>query len=274
MMESIQDQFVDVFSKMITSAVEALPRIFGGILLLLVALVLATILERVARAMLRRIRFDQMVRRSGVDRWLLRMGVRRSIDDIIPRVLFFGLILLFAREAGETVGLPAISDAIGALIAYFPRIIAAFLILLLGSIIAQAAGRTVRDAGRASGLEVANAMGNLTTGVIFFVLLVMALGQLEVDTSIVREFSTVLLAAAGLGLALSFGLGSRDITRNVLAGYYVRRAFPVGTEIEIHGHRGVVEAITPTQTLLREEGGTVVLPNAVFLDSTAGRPAN
>jgi len=178
------------------------------------------------------------------------------------------------RNAAPGRFLPAISDAIGALIAYFPRIIAAFLILLLGSIIAQVAGRTVRDTGRASGLEVANAMGNLTTGVIFFVLLVMALGQLEVDTSIVREFSTVLLAAAGLGLALSFGLGSRDITRNVLAGYYVRRAFPVGTEIEIHGHRGVVEAITPTQTLLREEGGTVVLPNAVFLDSTAGRPAN
>lgn len=274
MMESVRDQIVEVFSGMITSVVGAFPRIVGGIVLLLVALVLATILERLARATLRRVRFDQMVRRSGVDRWLIRLGVRHSIDDVIPRVLFFVLLLLFAREAGEVVGLSAISDAIGTLIAYLPRIIAAFLILLLGSAIAQVAGRTVRDAGRASGLEVASTVGNLTTGVILFVVLVMALGQLEVDTSIVRELSTVLLAAAGLGLALSFGLGSRDVTRNLLAGYYARRLFPVGSEIEIQGHRGVVESISPTQTLLRDGERTVVLPNALFLDTASGKPAH
>ena len=99
----------------------------------------------------------------------------------------------------------------------------------------------------------------------------MALGELEIDTFMVRELSLVLLGGVTVAFALSFGLGSRDVTRNLLAGFYVRRLFKVGEEIEIQGHRGVLEAITPTQTLLREGDRTVVLSNAMFLDAPTWR---
>ena len=66
----------------------------------------------------------------------------------------------------------------------------------------------------------------------------MALGELEVQTLLVREFAVILVAGGALSFALSFGLGSRDISRNILAGMYIRKIIRVGDEIEVEGRRG------------------------------------
>jgi len=93
--------------------------------------------ERVLRVLLVRLKFDSLVRRTGVDNWLHRLGIRRSIEDFIPRVFYFLLLFLFARTAADRLGLEAISGAIGSVMAYLPNLIAALLILVFGSAAAQ-----------------------------------------------------------------------------------------------------------------------------------------
>ena len=41
--------------------------------------------------------------------------------------------------------------------------------------------------------------------------------------------------------------------------------------LEVAGQKGQVEAITPTQTILREGEKSFILSNSVFLDSVATR---
>ena len=52
----------------------------------------------------------------------------------------------------------------------------------------------------------------------------------------------------------------------MVAGFYARKILAVGEPVEISGERGVLRAITPTQTLLDQEGRVVALSNKVFLD--------
>jgi hypothetical protein len=189
------------------------------------------------------------------------------MDRVVPRVVYFILLFLFAREAASALGLTAISDAIGAIIAYLPNLISAFLVLLVGSVVAQVAGRAVTEAGRGAGVEFAPFLGKILTGVLLFVLAVMALNQLELQTLLVQEFALILVAGGALSFALSFGLGSRDISRNILAGMYVRKILQVGDEIEVEGKKGRVEAITSTQTILRDGERSYMVSNTAFLDS-------
>ena len=66
---------------------------------------------------------------------------------------------------------------------------------------------------------------------------------------------------------LSFGLGTRDITRNLIAGFYARKIFSTGKELEIRGQRGVLRSIAPTQTLFIQPDETVIaVSNAAFLE--------
>lgn len=47
--------------------------------------------------------------------------------------------------------------------------------------------------------------------------------------------------------------------------------FRPGDALEIRGQRGVLKAITATQTLLEQETGVTVVANSVFLDETIRR---
>jgi len=267
MLQDVQAQLAESFGNMIDGAIRAVPQLLLGVVFLVLALVVAKVVERLLRSLMTKLHFDGLVRRSGVNNWLSRMGFQRSLDSVIPRVVYYILLFLFAREAAVALGLTAISDAIGALISYLPNLISAFLILMVGSVIAQLAGKAVTEAGRGAGVEFAPFLGRILTGVLLFVLVVMALGELEVQTLLVREFALILVAGGALSFALSFGLGSRDISRNILAGMYIRKVIQVGDEIEVAGRRGRVEGITSTQTLLRDGERSFMVSNSVFLDS-------
>jgi small-conductance mechanosensitive channel len=265
-MNDILNQLAEAFRSMLDTIVSWTPRVVLGLVLVILALVVAKIIERVLRSVLTRLRFDQALARVGIDRFLRRIGIRQELNQFLPRLAYYLLLILFAKTAADSLGLTAISDAIGAFTSYLPNIIAALLILILGSAAAQFAGRAVADAADNSGIEFASTLGQLVSGVLMFVLGIMALSQLKIDTEMIRLVSMGAMAGLAIAFGLSFGLGSRDITRNIIAGFYARKTFAIGEDIEISGETGQLEAITPTQTLIRQGGRVVAVSNAVFLD--------
>lgn len=260
------DQLGEAFRSTLDTIVAWTPRVALGLVLVILALVVAKVIERILRSVLTRLRFDQALARAGIDRFLHRIGIRRELNQFLPRLVYYLLLILFAKTAADALGLVAISEAIGAFTSYLPNIIAALLILILGSAAAQFAGTAVAEAADNSGIEFASTLGQLVAGVLLFVLGIMALSQLKIDTDMIRLVSMGAMAGLALAFGLSFGLGSRDITRNIIAGFYARKTFAIGEEIEIGGETGELEAITPTQTLIRRDGRIVAVSNAVFLD--------
>ena len=94
----------------------------------------------------------------------------------------------------------------------------------------------------------------------------MAIAQLKIDTEIVRVVTSFLLGGAALAFGLSFGLGTRDIVRNLGAGFYARKVLIVGRPLEMAGQQGVLRAITATHVILEAEGREVVISNETFMD--------
>ncbi len=268
-MADLRDQLVAVFQNLVETIVASTPRVLTGLVLLILALATAKIVERICRSLLVRFRFDSLLERAGIDQALQKVGLRQSIERFVPRVVYYLLLFLFARTAADALGLTAISNAIGAFMAYLPNIIAALLILLLGTAAAQFAGKTVNQAAENAGIEFASSLGSLVSGLLFFVLGIMAIAQLQIDTEIVRLVTSALLAGFALAFGLSFGLGSRDITRNILAGFYARKTFEVGKVLDVDGETGTLAAITPTQTILEKDDRIVALANSVFLEKVA-----
>lgn len=263
---SLGAQIAEAFAEMGRSAAAAAPRVVLGLVLVLLAFVVAKAVEIALRVVFRRLRFDQLLARVGIDRTLGRIGVREPLNLVVPRLAYYLTLFLFVRTAADGLGLRAVSEAMGTFLGYLPNLGAAVLILVLGGVFAQFAGRAVAEAGRNSGIDFADSLAGVVSGLIMFVLGVMALGQLRIDTEIVRIVTICLLCGLSLGFGLSFGLGSRDVTRSIIAGFYARKIFQTGDTLEIRGRRGVLRSITPTQTILEHEGGLLAVGNGVFLD--------
>ncbi len=266
---AMQQQLMSAFRDLADSVVSAAPRVAVALVLIVLALIVAKGVAYVVRALLNKVRFDALLERLGLAATLSRFGLSQSPTAFLGKVTYLLLLFLFARVGADALGLTAVSQALGSFLAYVPNLVAATLIFLLGSLAAQVASRAVARMAGESGIEYASSLGGLAYALIFFVAGIMALGQLRIDTEIVRLVTAGILAAGAIGFGLSLGLGTKDITRNVLAGFYARKVFRIGEQMEIAGERGRLTAITPTQTLLEHDDRTIAIANSVFLEEVA-----
>jgi small-conductance mechanosensitive channel len=103
-------------------------------------------------------------------------------------------------------------------------------------------------------------------GLILFVVTKMAIAQLKIDTEMVRIVTSFILRGGALAFGLSLRLGTRDVVRNIVAGFYAGKFLVVGRSLEIAGQSGVLTAITATHTIVESDGKDVSIANATFLD--------
>ena len=265
----IKDKLLLAFSQLVDSTIVMAPKVVVGIVLVIAGLLFTKLIEVVLRVALQRMRFDTFVGKVGVDKLLHRLGLRQELSIFIPRFVYFLVLFVLAQTSADALGLVAISSAIGSFFAYLPNIVAALLLLIVGSSLGQFAGDTVARSAEASGLDVAQALGRVVSGGIFFVCAMMAISQLKIDTAIVRIVTSIILGGAALAFGLSFGFGTRETIRNIAAGFYARRILVIGQPLEILGQRGVLKSITATHMILNSENNDLSISNSSLLHNIA-----
>ncbi|MCX6612542.1 MAG: mechanosensitive ion channel, partial [Acidobacteria bacterium] len=127
----------------------------------------------------------------------------------------------------------------------------------------------VAQSAESSGIEFAPALGKVVSSTILFVCAMMAIAQLKIDTEIVRIVTSLVLGGAALAFGLSFGLGTRDIVRNLAAGFYARKVLEVGKPLTLSGESGVLSSITPTHLVIDADGKQSMIANSQLLDQVA-----
>jgi len=265
----MEKKLLDAFVALGNSLASAIPRIGVGILLISLGLVVAKLIEVVLRTTLIRVRFDSLTERTGVATALKRIGVRQQLSLLLPKLAYFLAIFLLAKTASDALGLSSISNTIGAFFSYLPNVLAALLLLVLGTTVGQFTGRIVTQAAESWGLDSAAALGKLVSALIIFVVAMMAIGQLKIDTEMVRIMTSFVLGGAALGFGVAFGLGTWNIVRNIATGFYTRKLLAIGNTVAIAGHTGTLVAITPTHTILLNDGHEILIPNKRFGEQTS-----
>lgn len=265
----MKEKLAQAFINLSDSIIAAVPKITLALVFVIAALLIAKAVEKILRYTLTKVRFDALVGKTGIDQALQRLGIVQQLTELIPRLIYFLILLMLAKTGVDALGLVAISDAIGAFFAYLPNIVAALLLVILGSSVGQFAGRTVTQSAENAGIEFAPALGRLVSSLILFVCAMMAIAQLKIDTDIVRIVISFILGAGALAFGLSFGLGSRDIVRNLTAGFYLRKILTIGKNIEITGQQGLLKAVTATHVILESQGKDMAISNDTFLHQVA-----
>lgn len=260
-----EGQLLESIRGLIQWLLTGLEVLFLGTILLLVAIVVAKIAEKALAAVLTRVGLKAQADRWGVTETLARVGYQRPLAWLLGRVMFFIVLVFVAQVVADSLNLAQISSLLGQFLAFVPRVLVAALILLIGGVAAGHGRRAVVHLARDSGVEYAPILGSLFFGVVVFVLAVMAVNQLQIQTEAIWLMFGWVLAGLALGLGLAFGLGSREIVRNVLAGFYARQIFPIGKEVECGDERGVLVSISPTKALLEQGDQIVTVSNSSLI---------
>lgn len=231
------------------------PNLIGALVLLLAGYVLGKIAGSVVCRVLARLGADQLAERSGLAEFTQQWGMQRPLSSVVGGLVFAFVLLAFAISAADSLGLAAAGQAVAQVMLFLPKFVAAVAVLVLGLMAASWLAGLVRRAADNAGVEYAPTLSRLTMGVLAALVVLMAVDQLEIRIVLLQEVIGVLLAAMGVAVALSLGLGTRALAGEIVSGVYLRDLLKEGDRIEWNGRSATVREVGTIKTLLVLDDG-------------------
>jgi small-conductance mechanosensitive channel len=194
---------------------------------------------------------------------------RWSISTIVAQIAFWLVIAFTVVAAAERVGLLALASWLSYVLGYLPRVLIGGLILFIGYLIGNGLRNLVVTIAEARSFEHSIPLGNLVAALVMAFALLLALGQLGLDTSLLANLIVILAAAALGAAALAFGIGAGDSVRNIMASHYLRKFYEPGQRVRVQELEGEILEMTPVAVMLDTEQGTAMIPARRFLEEVS-----
>ena len=195
---------------------EYLPQLLGAVVLLIIGVIVAKILEAVVRGALTKVRFDQALFNTAAGGYISRAFPNPA--RFVGRVAYWLIFLIFLSAAVSALNIPVLDQIVNGIYSYIPHIIASVLIFLVAGAISAASATFVRTVMGDSAL--ARLIGAVIPAITMGIAIFMILDELNIAENIVTITFTALMFSISLGLALAFGLGGRDVAREMLDQAY------------------------------------------------------
>jgi flagellar biosynthesis protein FliQ len=210
----------------LVSVGEFLPRILLALLVLVAGWMVAKMVRFAIAKGLRAVNFNVLTERAGMDGFLRAGGIRSDTAGLLG-LLFYWLVILASLIIGfNLLGLNYITDLLGRVVLFLPKVMVALLILAFGSYFAKFVGNAVTAYCRNVHLQDADILGRLAQYAILAFVVLIALDQVNVGGDIVRQTFLIVLAGVVLALALAFGIGGKDWAAEMLERWWPRRKRP------------------------------------------------
>lgn len=182
------------------------------VLVLLVGWIIANIIKNLVNRVLDVLQVDSYAERVGVDKIFAKGGIKYSVSELIGVLSYWVVILIslviavgVVNQNGQAAGL------LNTIVLYIPRVISAVFILIVGLFFATFVSTAIQTAAANAGVDQATLLGRLSQAVLIVFTFDIALRQIQIDIRGIENAVLILLASAGLALALAFGLGCKDI---------------------------------------------------------------
>lgn len=208
----IYDTVEPVVTTFTNALVRYLPNFFGGLLILAIGLVLSQILKKILVSFFGFFKFDEILKRTK-----LASGQEIKVwEQILAELLSWSVIILFLIPAAEVWGLSKVTIVLQELLSYLPNVLVAVVIGFVGIIAANLVSDIIRHSVRSMGSTSANTLSVLSRYAIFFFTILVAMNQLGIAQDLIRILFTGIVAMLAIAGGLAFGMGGRDMARDIL----------------------------------------------------------
>jgi hypothetical protein len=199
---------------------EIVPSLLGAIGIIFVGYLVARLASRLFTALLKVVKFNELMLRGGVTRALDRGGHHFNPARIAGNLVFWLVMLVVIMTAASLFQLESLASVTGELVSSIPSVIAAIVIIIVGIVLGSFVSGLILAS--ASGITGATTLARVGRGGVIMLAIFMALQEIGVATDIVTLAFGILFGAIALALALAFGLGNRDLAGEVTRAWYER----------------------------------------------------
>jgi hypothetical protein len=212
--------FADRLQASLTQLWDFVPGLFGAAVVLILGYLFAKAVQKFALRILRRVHLNDVLRKGGVMQAVDRPGTHFNPTRVVAGLLFWLVMFTVMLVAANALGLDSLAQVFSELVSYVPSVIAAIVIVILGIVLGDVVGGLIL-AGTGS-LHGGPTLARVGKGGVILLAVFMSLQQLGVATDIVTTAFAIIFGALALALALSFGLGNRELAGEITRNWYER----------------------------------------------------
>ncbi|MEZ0485664.1 mechanosensitive ion channel family protein [Fibrella aquatica] len=265
---NITEILINTFKTLIAQFIDFVPKFIGAAVVLGIGLLVAKILAAVVQRVLKSAGFDRFGDKLNEIDVIRQLQTEIKLSEIVAKVLYYFVLLVFITAATETLGVAAITGMVTSLVNFIPKLIAAAIMLQVGVLVADVLKQGVVSLCASFGIS----SGRLLGMVVFFFFLVItiisALGQAGINTELLESSFNLLIGGVFLAFAVGYGLASRDVMANLLSSFYSKNKFKEGQTIRIEGITGQIISVDSTSLTLKTGESTTTIPMQLLQTKT------
>jgi flagellar biosynthesis protein FliQ len=207
----------------LVQAADFVPRLILALVVILVGWLLAKAAKFAIVRGLRAVNFHIVTQRAGMDGFMRDGGIGADTTELIGLMIYW-LVILGALVVGfNSLGLAYVTDLLGRVILFVPKVLVALLVLAFGAYFARFIANAITAYCKNVHIQDADLLGRLAQYAILTFVILIALDQVNIGGDIVRQSFLIILAGLIFALALAFGLGGREWAAELLERWWPRK---------------------------------------------------
>ncbi len=237
-----------------------LPKILAAIAVLIIGWLLIKLITFLIRKTLKFTKIDTWTDKLNEIEIFENYDFQFKPANFIVKAVKWILIFVLVIIVSDILGLQMISQEIGNLIRYLPKLFSAIAILMIGIYIANIIRNAIKSLFKSFDLGGSAIIGNIVFYAILLIITITALNQAGINTDVITNNLTIILGALLFAFTIAFGLGSKEIVQRLLFGFYSRKNLAVGQRIKVGEVQGTIDAIDNICLVLKTNEGKFIFP--------------
>lgn len=210
------ETFVISMQELWVGVITFLPILLGALLVFLIGLAVASVLGKAVTRLARMAQLDKLFEDLGITEYIKKAGISWEVSRFLGGLVKWFFVVVAFLAAVDLLRLEQLSSYVRDILFYLPNVIVAALILLVAALLASFLEKLVKGSLKAAEVGPARFVGAVVRWSVWGFAIIAALTQLGVATSILEIIVMGFVAMIALAGGLAFGLGGRDVARDVL----------------------------------------------------------
>jgi hypothetical protein len=262
--EQVGGSVTDALNDFGAQVINALPNIVAALILLGVGYLVGRVAEIVVRKVASKLNVDSYWNKTGLGQATISSGW--NLSRLLATAIKWFIYLFFIAAAVNVLQFQQVSEAINQVWLWIPNVIAFIVILAVGALIVDFVSRWLRTELPRRGIVGGKAIGLATTGILYAIVLTVAVTQLGIGETILNSVITALVWAVAIAVAIGFGVGlayglKDAIPAMIRGGTIIQPTIKPGQRISVDGIAGTVHEVGIFSVIIKDrQNRTVVIP--------------
>jgi len=193
-----------------------LPNLLAAVVIIVVGVIIASTLSKIVYKIFDKLLIDALLKKTSVFVMFEKGGIKLSISKFLAGLVKWFMLIVIFIVAADILNLEQVTDFLNKVLLYIPNVVVAVVIMLVGAIVAHFLGNVVKTAVSAAKIGPARFLSGITYYAIIIFAIMAALMQLGIASDLIETLFTGFVAMVALAGGLAFGLGGRDMGKEIL----------------------------------------------------------